>query len=434
MPPRLLHRRRRRHACLSQEAARNLGLGLVVWLVAMACLWMVPGAMAEETLGQVDALATAASQPLKGGVTENNRLPQLPTINPSDLKEIDKGNPLEMTVATTLSGGLSQSGDEFFGKIMRDYTVDGQVVIPKGTLVHGVVDNLTGAKWAGRNGHITTRFDYLITPDGREIPITGGYTNKDTPLKAAAKVAARSTGYSLAGGVVGAVMVLKYGGIAAIAASNGYALAGGAAVGGALGLGASLVTKGKSVMIPPGAELKIKLQDKLVLPSMNLPAANASDVGLDGLSVKVTGTRIAKDPFGEPTELTLSLEMQNNTPHTFSFFDIALEDEQGTVFYASPFGDTSLWFQKLLPNSRMSGNVSFSVDNPKLRHTLVFFKQYTREPITRIALTDAMRQDDKKHRGGALRGRSVAPQMGIMPPASPDDNRKRAASSTLLPN
>lgn len=331
---------------------------------------------------------------LQGSVVRTEE--QHPSINPEDLKEIEKGTALEMTVATTLeTGGMTMEGDEFFAKVTKDYAVDGKIVIPRGTLVHGAVLDTKGPRWAGRNGYVATKFDYMITPDGREIPIEADYSNRDSKLKATAKVVGRGAGYTLGGGVIGALMVVKYGGIAAIAATEGYALAGGAAVGGAVGLTTAMVTKGKHTMIQPGAELKVKLTDTPVLPTVNMPDAEDDNVTLEGLTVKVLGMRIAKDPFGEPNELTLTLDMHNQTPNTFSFFEIALEDENGAIHYASPFGDTGLWFQKLSPNARLVGNIAFNVDNAKLQHHLVFYRQYTRQPIAKIAITDAMKTDKK---------------------------------------
>jgi hypothetical protein len=103
----------------------------------------------------------------------------------------------------------------------------------------------------------------------------------------------------------------------------------------------------------------------------------------------VLSLRVGKDPFGELSEVTIGLDMTNATDNTFTVFDIALEDENGSLFYPSAFGDTGLWFQKLMPRTHLVGNLSFNVDNPRLKHQLVFYKQYTREPLTRIALSQA---------------------------------------------
>jgi hypothetical protein len=332
---------------------------------------------------------------LKGGVTQSQQVG--PTVNPDDVKIIAPGQDLDMVISTSLESGLSAEGDEFFGKLTRPVVVDGKVVLPRDTVVHGRVKGMTQAKRAGRNAHVTTEFDYLITPDGREIPITGNFSNRDSKLKAAAKVVGRSSGFTLVGGVLGAAMVLKYGGLAAVAGSNGYALAAGAGVGGAAGLGAALLTKGKSLWIPPGSEMRIKLKQPLKLPTMTIPADNADNLAMDGLNVKINNLKLGKDPFGELTEITLSLDMTNSTDNTFTMFDIALEDENGTQFYPSAFGDTGMWFEKLSPRSRLVGNVSFNVDNPRLRHHLIFYKQYTREALTRIAINERLEKASLKH-------------------------------------
>jgi len=356
-------------------------------LASMACL--VTASLAPSVAFAEDLASNNA--PLKGSIIETKQSGHLTTVNEKDIKKIVPGTTLDMVVSTEISSGNGTTGgDEFFGKVSQDYKVDGQVVIPKGTLVHGTVEEMVGPKRAGRNGYISTRFDSLIMPDGREITITGNNTTRDSKGKAAAKVVGRAAGFTVGGGLVGAVMVLRYGGLAAVAASNGYALAGGAAVGGAVGITAAMLTKGKSAMIQPGAELRIKLADGLSLPTVNVPSPEATNVALDGLTVKVQGMRIGKDPFGEPSEITLTLDIDNKTPNTFSTFEIALQDEMGNTFYSSPFGDSGMWFGRISPNTHTNNNISFSVDNIRSAHSLVFFSRSSRQPLAKVALTDAM--------------------------------------------
>lgn len=337
----------------------------------------------------------AEAEPFRGTVIKTD-VKDLPSINPDEIKEIETGTTLDMVVSTAITTGVSVSGDEFYGKVSKDYAVDGKVVIPKGTIVHGVVEVIQNPKRAGRNGFIATRFDYMVTPDGREIPIEGGSTTRDGKAKAAAKVVGRATGFTAVGGLAGALMALKYGGIGTAVATEGYSIAGGAAVGGVVGLVTAMVTKGQSAMIEPGTEIRVKLADDLMLPTMNMPDESANDYALEGLDVKVLGMRYDKDPFGEVSEITMTLDISNRTEYTFSTFEIGLEDEFGNTFFPSPFGDTGLWFSRLGPNSKLTANISFSVDNPKLKHTLVFYKQYTREPVAKIAITDAMQVDKKR--------------------------------------
>jgi hypothetical protein len=315
---------------------------------------------------------------------------QTPTVNTGDVRVVAPDTTLELFLTTEIAAGETAEGDEFFAKISKDVLVDGRVVIPRGTQVHGVLSTMTGPKRAGRNGYINARFDYLITPDGRKVPIEGNSTTRDSKGKAAAKVVGRAAGYTAVGGVVGTVIVLQIGGLAAAAASHGTALAGGAAIGGAAGLTIAMLKKGKSVLLPPGAEMHVKLSEPLKLPTMTMPAETAEDFSIPGLEVKVSGLRIDRHSVGEMNNIALTLDIVNQTEYTFSTFEVGLEDEEGKVFFPSPLGDTDIWSSKIKPGSHLKSNITFSVDNIKNRHKLVFFKPFSREALAKFALTDAM--------------------------------------------
>lgn len=319
--------------------------------------------------------------------TERNS-PQSPTVNTGDVREVAPGAALDLVLSNEIDADETTKGDEFYGKIIKDVLVDRQVVIPRGTVLHGVLSTLEGPKRAGRNGYINARFDYLITPDGREIPIEGNSTTRDSKGKSAAKVVGRALGFTAIGGVVGTVLVLQYGGLAAAAASHGTALAGGAAIGGAAGLTIAMLTKGKSVMLQPGTEMQVILSEPLKLPTMTMPDETAEDFCSPGLKVKVAGMRIDRHPFGEMTEITLNLDILNQTENSFSTFDIGLEDELGNLFFPSLLRDTGMCKSK--PSSHINSNVTFSVYNVKMRHKLVVFKPFSREPLATIALSNAM--------------------------------------------
>ena len=96
-------------------------------------------------------------------------------------------------------------------------------------------------------GWIELKFDSLITPDGREIPIEGKMTTKKNVVHGTAVKVVEDAGYTVVGGALGGLAVLNIFGLEAVIASQGYLLAGGAAVGGTIGLGAALYRKGKEV-------------------------------------------------------------------------------------------------------------------------------------------------------------------------------------------
>lgn len=375
--------------------------GLVLSLSATAPL-AVSSAEAPTPGSAADTQTQDSGSPvLRSTIIQTERKPhQSPTVNTGDVRVVAPGSVLELVLSTEIAAGETVKGDEFFGKISKDVMVDGQVVIPYGTVVHGELTAIEGPKRAGRNGYINTRFDYMITPDGREVPIEGNSTTRDPKGKAAAKVVGRAAGYTAFGGVIGTLVVLKYGGIAAAVASHGYAPAAGAAIGGAAGLTTAMVLKGKSVELPPGAELHVKLSEPLKLPTMTMPDRTADDFSIAGLKVKVEGTHIDRHPLGEMSEITLTLDILNQTEYTFSTFEIGLEDEHGNVFFRSPLGATGMWFSKIEPSSHVNCKITFSVDNVKNRYKLVFFKPYSREPLAKFALTDAMLASGKaSHKG-----------------------------------
>ncbi|MFH0702083.1 MAG: hypothetical protein V2B14_00890 [bacterium] len=309
-----------------------------------------------------------------------------------ETKEVQSGTTLKMTVSSVLSSGYSEEGDEFFAEVSNDLSIAGGIVIPSGTIAHGSVTKLTESKRLGRDAYITLNFDYLITPDNRKIPIEASMTTKRHPVTSTAKVLLEDTAYTVAGGVVGGLLSLKILGIGAAVASHGYTVAGGAGVGALLGATSSLARKGGEVLIAPGDEINVKVAGTLELPVFTEEALKDEEKILDGLDVKITSYKIEKDPFGELNTITLVLDIKNETNKTFSSFDIALVNNYKNVYYPSPFGNTELWFQKIIPNSRITGQLSFAVDNPKKKHWLVFYDSSSRKPLAKISLKNAERK------------------------------------------
>lgn len=307
------------------------------------------------------------------------------------IEAVQKGAKLKMTVSTVLSSGFHRQGDEFFAEVTDDFSTQSGIVLPSGTVAHGIVTELKDKKRLGRDAYMTIKFDYLITPDNRKIPIEASMTTKRSAAASTAKVVLEDTAYTVAGGVIGGILAFKFLGMGAAVASHGYTVAGGAGIGALIGMTASLVRKGHDVLIQPGDEIRVNVNENLDLPVMSEKALRDDELTLEGLDVKIIGYAVEKDPFGELNTITLSLVIKNNSDKTFSTFDMALLSDYKTVYYASPFGDTSMWFTRIAPNTQMRGNLSFSVDNPKKRHWLVFYDSRTRKPVAKFSLKNAER-------------------------------------------
>ena len=304
-----------------------------------------------------------------------------------------------MCVSQVLSSGYTLEGDEFFAEVTSDVEGDKGVLLPSGTIVHGIVKFIENPKNMGRDGYVNIDFDYMVTPDGREIPIQASLTTKDNKVKGAAKTIAHHAGYTLLGGVAGGFFALNTLGLGAAIASNGYTLAGGAAIGGVIGLTAAIIKKGKGFMIKPGDELKIKIETGIDMPVFSKDAFKQEELLLEGLNVRINAVKLEKDPFGNENTITLSLGIDNYSENTFSTFDIALASNTEQVFFPSPFGDTSLWFKTISPGDRVVGKLSFNVSDKKAKHWPVFYDRKTKKPIAKYSVDNAkmnLKEKNKK--------------------------------------
>jgi hypothetical protein len=325
---------------------------------------------------------------LKGGVYESVQ-EELPSQTfTGEYKQIDEHDTIELTVEQVIDGNISIEGDEFFAKVTNDVGKKG-VVLPKGTVAHGIIYQSKEAKRLGRDGYISLNFDYLVTPDGRKIPIEGGMSTKLHPIKQFGKIVATDVGYTTVGGIAGGWFALNTLGIEAAIASQGYTVAGGAAIGGAIGLGMSLYRKGKNALITPGDEIKIKLKAPVELPVYRDEALLKEELEYPGFHVAITNLEYEKDPFGEPNTITLTLKIENLSDKTFSGMDISLTNDFNQVFYPSVFGDTGLMFQQIKSGDRIIGKISFSVHNVKGVYWLTFRDRRTKKELAKISLDNA---------------------------------------------
>lgn len=312
------------------------------------------------------------------------------------VENLDKKDILKMTVSQVLDGSYAQEGDEFFAEVTDDVSGSSGVVIPSGTVAHGRIKQSSGSKRLGRDGWLDLDFDYLMTPDGREIPIEGKMSTKLHPITQASKIVATDVGYTAAGGVVGGIMALDFFGIEAAIASQGYTIMGGAAVGGAVGLGAALYRKGKDVMIAPGDEIRVKMNTSVPLPVYKDAALLQHELQYDGLNIKINNISYEKDPFGELNTITLSLSISNMSKLTFSSFDFALVNDCNSVFQPSVFGDNTLMFKQIKPGDRVAGRISFSVDSVKRKFWLTFYDRKNRRPVAKISIDNAYKKVSDK--------------------------------------
>lgn len=312
------------------------------------------------------------------------------------VETLERSDVIHMTVSQVLDSNINIEGDEFFAEVVNDVEGDSGVIIPKGTIAHGRISQTEAAKRLGRPAQISLDFDYLITPDGREIPIEGRMSTKLNPVVQTSKIVMQDLGYTVAGGAVGGFLALNWLGIEAAIASQGYTLAGGAAVGGAIGLGAALMRKGHDVLIAPGDEIKVKVNTSVTLPVYRETALMQHEMFYPGLDIMISDIKHEEDPFGEANTITLTIMITNMSDKTFSGLDLALVNDYNAVFRPSIFGDTKLMFRQIKPGDKVVGHISFAVDNINRKFWLTFYDRRTKKPLSKISIDNAYRKVSAK--------------------------------------
>jgi len=137
----------------------------------------------------------------------------------------------------------NKPGTRFTTTLDADIVVDGVTAVKAGTKIYGT---LNSAKQAGRavgQSAIDIRLNEITTDKGTELIATSNYTDAGK----------RSGVKTLGGAAVGA-------GIGAVVGDSG-----GAGKGAAIGAGVSLLKKGETVTVPPGALLEFQLTRPLTL-------------------------------------------------------------------------------------------------------------------------------------------------------------------------
>lgn len=344
-----------------------------------------------------NALMVTADEPLKGSVMENGEYKNDQSdIFTGSVETLNRKEIINMTVSQILDSSISIEGDEFFAEVTDDVYSNKGVIIPKGTLAHGKLTNTTAPRRLGKEASMDLSFDYLITPDGREIPIEGKMTTKLHPVTQGAKIVAQDVGYTVAGGAVGGLMALNWLGLGAAIASQGYTLAGGAAVGGVAGLSVALIRKGNHVLIAPGDEIKVKINTSIDLPVYKEEALKQEEILYKGLDININNVKHEKDPFGEVNTITLTVLISNMSDKTLSGFDMALVNDYNAKFSPSIFGNTKLMFRQIKPGDKFIENVSFAVDNINRKYWLTFYDRKTNQVITKISVDNAYRNLPEK--------------------------------------
>ncbi len=194
-------------------------------------------------------------------------------------KRIPAGTKFSLQLMNPVSTITDKAGTEFTAIMMTDQTFDSDVILPMGSLVRGTIKRIEPAKRMSKGSILYLDFDHVVTPNGRQLPLTfsiigradltydGGITSsrgyKDALKENWAKTKEITVNATEWGGdVFDDVLVAD------------QLMTGIGAVGGAIGGGAyyvydffaDMIKKGKDVNLRKGEVLNVILVDPVDVP------------------------------------------------------------------------------------------------------------------------------------------------------------------------
>ena len=219
-----------------------------VWII-VALFTALIGAGTIYAMQVRDTPVTTAEAPTPSGnpVPSGTRMPSGSASSSSIV--IPSGTTLAMHLQTSISTKTAKVGDRFLAETTSPVHVDGRLAIPEGSRVSGHVILARQPGKASGRGELQLAYDE-IGFDGRSYDLNTRsqvYTSKSGTTKDVALIG----GGAVAGGIVGGVLGGK------------DDIAKGAAVGGAAGTGASLLTRGPQLELEEGMALETRLDESM---------------------------------------------------------------------------------------------------------------------------------------------------------------------------
>lgn len=164
---------------------------------------------------------------------------------------IPAGTTLRLDLRTALASDTSKVEDAVKATLRQPVSIGGDVVLPVGTELQGVVTNVERPGRVKGRAQISYRFNTLSTANETYKVKTAavGHQGEATKGEDATKIGVGAGAGAVIGGILG----------------GGDGAAKGAAIGGAAGTGAVLATRGKDLKLAPGTNIATTLTAPLTV-------------------------------------------------------------------------------------------------------------------------------------------------------------------------
>lgn len=92
-------------------------------------------------------------------------------------KKVPAGTTINLKLLDPLSSSSMAIGDQFSLMVTDNVKVNNSVVIPKGTMVRGSIEDLTKPAILYKGGTIRLYFDHIVSSTGKQVPFYAGIAN-----------------------------------------------------------------------------------------------------------------------------------------------------------------------------------------------------------------------------------------------------------------
>ena len=190
---------------------------------------------------------------------------------------VPEGTVIPIVLTAYLNTRSSRVGDTFYADTTYPIWIQQRLVIPKGSAIRGTVTEVVRPGRIKGKGRLAVRFDDILLPNGvrREFIATfrGIHGPGDESINRKSEtVSAGSSKGEDAGIIVGTTST---GAIIGAAASHGTGAAIGAGAGAAAGIATVLFTRGRDLVLSPGAQFDLELKKPLSFAYNELSFSNA---------------------------------------------------------------------------------------------------------------------------------------------------------------
>ncbi len=93
-------------------------------------------------------------------------------------KRIPAGTKFSLQLMNPVSTSSGLSGAEFTAILMNDKTDDSDVILPMGSLVRGTIKRIEPPKRMSKGAVLYLDFDHVVTPTGRQLPLSFSITGR----------------------------------------------------------------------------------------------------------------------------------------------------------------------------------------------------------------------------------------------------------------